>query len=126
MNAAKMRLKWLDIAMPIVFTAAIVFSILAAKRNKGSILQLQVQGPSAKYIYPLNRNGEYKVPGLLGNSIIVINDGKAFFKDSPCPNKTCVHTGTINRNGDWAACLPNDVFIRISGTDDKELDAIAQ
>ena len=65
------------------------------------------------YIYPLNKNREVEIAGILGNSVIEIQDGRAFFKESPCTNKTCVHMGVVSAENDWAACLPNDIFIRV-------------
>ena len=79
-----------------------------------------------EYVFPLDRDGLYNVAGLHGDSVIEVLDGKARFKDSPCPNKTCVQQGFISLPGEWAACLPNDVFIMVQGAAKKgSVDALA-
>lgn len=66
-------------------------------------------------LYSIDKNRQIPVKGPLGDSIIVIEDNKAFFKDSPCPDKLCVKAGKIHVSGQWAGCLPNQIFIRIIG-----------
>ncbi len=53
------------------------------------------------------------------NSKIVINikDGAIAFTSSDCPDKTCVKTGYIKNKNQFAACLPNQVIIRILSKD---------
>ena len=66
---------------------------------------------------------EIKIEGILGESTIKIEDGFVFFENSPCPNKLCVNSSAISKNGDWIACLPNGVFARIEGEDENsEID----
>lgn len=96
------------------------------------IYRLQRQGGAWVHIssgqrqwrYPLENNGQYQVPGLLGESTISIENGRASIIDSPCANKTCIQAGTIERPGQWLACLPNAVFVKIEGrTDASQPDA---
>ena len=98
-----------------------VFALKKA-RSTGS-LHLVIGSPGGEYIYPLEKDAAYSIQGLLGESIIEVHDGEAHFLDSPCPNKTCVQAGFIHRSGEWAACLPNDVFIRIEGSKKDNIDA---
>jgi hypothetical protein len=58
--------------------------------------------------------------------VVEISGGKARVLSSPCVNQTCVAVGHIHRQGEWAACLPNKVFVSIEGSaDDEALDAAA-
>ena len=57
------------------------------------------------------------IPGVLGNTLVKIEDGMAFILDSPCPNKTCISAAPLRKSGDWNACLPNKVFLHIEGND---------
>ncbi len=80
--------------------------------------QLVVEAPGGSWIYPLDQDREIEVSGPLGLTIVHIYEGKAHIEASPCPNKTCVASPPIGRKGEWTACLPNRVFIRIEGEEE--------
>lgn len=56
--------------------------------------------------------------------VIVSRDGKIYFENSPCPDKVCVESGELEKNGDFASCLPEKVVIKISGAESSGIDAI--
>ncbi len=37
-------------------------------------------------------------------------------EEDPGPLQICVQKGRISQAGEWLACLPNEVFIRIEGS----------
>lgn len=76
---------------------------------------VEITAKMGESLYSIDKNRHVPVKGSLGDSIIVIEDGKAFFNDSPCPDKLCVKAGEIHTSGQWAGCLPNQIFIRIIG-----------
>ena len=118
------KVRFGDVAAAVLFAAAIIFSFLMMKSGTGENRRLTVYSCGDEYVFPLDRDGRYEIKGLLGVSIVTVEDGGARFEDSPCPNKTCVQCGVLFEPGSWAACLPNDVFIRIE-SDDDEVDAVA-
>ena len=78
--------------------------------------QLKIrQGNLVVGIYDLNQTRELHIKGPLGESIIVINNGQARFKQSPCPNQYCVHQGWLSHAGQVAICLPNQVSLQLLG-----------
>jgi hypothetical protein len=78
--------------------------------------QLKIrQGNLIVGIYDLNQKRELHVKGPLGESIIMINNGQARFKQSPCPNQYCVHQGWLSHAGQVAICLPNQVGLQLLG-----------
>ena len=82
--------------------------------------QLKIrQGNSVIGIYDLNQTRELHIKGSLGESIIVINNGQARFKQSPCPNQYCVHQGWLSHAGQVAICLPNQVSLQLQGAKSK-------
>jgi len=113
-----------DSVVFILCLVLVTLSFLYIARKKSGRDVLLVFAGDEKYIYPLTRDGVYEIPGKIGVSVICVEDGKARFLDSPCPNKTCVATHPVSKNGEWAACLPNDVFIRVESSSD-DLDAVA-
>ena len=44
-------------------------------------------------------------------------DGTISFEQSDCPDKICVKTGKLHTVGQTAACLPNEIFIKIVSRD---------
>lgn len=53
------------------------------------------------------------------------NGGIAFIS-SDCPDKVCVKTGRLYRIGEYAACLPNGIIIKIvsEGRENDDVDII--
>lgn len=117
--------KPLDFLLLAVFAFAVAASFLLLRgKKKGSPL-LIIKSPEGEFVYPLSEDAVYRVEGLIGTSVIEVSGGKARFVDSPCPNKTCVQNGPISTHNSWAACLPNNVFIRIE-SEGESVDALAQ
>lgn len=88
----------------------------------GQQLSILVEGqPPA--IVPLYPDQELHIEGILGESIIRIEDGKARFIASPCHNKVCIQQGWIGDAGEVAACLPNRVSLQVLGADSR-FDAV--
>ena len=110
-----------------LFLATIIyFSINIFIGNNGKTKQLVIESGDNLWYYQLDKNKEVKIQGILGESTIKIEDGFVFFENSPCPNKLCVHSSAISKNGDWVACLPNGVFVRIEGNNEiSEIDGIS-
>jgi len=56
-----------------------------------------------------------EIKGKLGLSVILVEDGKIRFIDSPCSAKRCIHQGWLSHSGEIATCLPNEVSVHIAG-----------
>lgn len=126
---SKFPLKLYDIFVILIFSAAIVFSFFSIKKTSGNKTFLVITASGNEFIYPLDKDSVYEVKGKLGVSTVCVEDGKAFFKESPCPNKTCMQESPVTSAGQWSACLPNEVFIRIEAAkeseNEEEFDAFA-
>jgi hypothetical protein len=78
--------------------------------------QLRIrQGNKIIGTYDLNQTRELHIKGPIGESIIIINQGKVRFKQSPCHNQYCVHQGWLSHAGEVAICLPNQVSLQLLG-----------
>ena len=120
-----MKLKLLDYAAIIISISVIVFisySVYAAGGEPGTVT---VEASGKSYVYMLDGDRKVSVPGPLGETEIVIKDGEVFVESSPCRDKLCVKAPPLKKPGDWNACLPNKVFIRISGSDSNEPDSLS-
>lgn len=59
------------------------------------------------------------------NGTVIVADGKSvYFKESDCPDKTCVRTGILEKSGASSACIPNRVSVYIEG-EKSDIDIMA-
>ena len=65
--------------------------------------------------YPLDHEQFLEVEGPLGTTTLALEVGSARVVDSPCINKICVSTGTLDAQGQIAVCIPNRVLLRLVG-----------
>lgn len=54
------------------------------------------------------------------------SDGSICFYESDCPDKICIKSGKLSMPGQSAACLPNELFIKIVSKDkyDDDVDIV--
>ncbi|MDX9802223.1 MAG: NusG domain II-containing protein [Spirochaetia bacterium] len=121
------KLKIADIAVIVLSLAAAVTAGFYIYDGYKAPELLEITAASGKSVYQLDQDRKLIINGPLGDSVIIIKEKEAWFLDSPCPDKLCVKTGHINDSGEWAGCLPNRVFIRITGKgeDDEKIDAVS-
>jgi len=127
-RGGKTGVKPADLAVLAVVLAATVAAALLVYAQPHDRLQLEIEAPGGKWLYPLTDNREVAIAGPLGDTLIQIVDGQARIIDSPCPNKTCIAHPPIANQGDWNACLPNRVIIRVTGVTAGlgQIDAVAE
>lgn len=58
-------------------------------------------------------------PGVIFH---LFEDGSICFEESDCPHQLCVKAGKISKPGQFAACLPNGVILKIVATEEKPGD----
>ena len=63
----------------------------------------------------LSRDQRIEVPGRLGTSIVNIRQRKARVVSDPGPRQYCVRQGWLQRAGEIALCLPNQVSVELVG-----------
>ncbi len=120
------HLKLMDLLLIAAVATVGIVSGLYVYGGAGERLQLAIDAPGASYIYPLDKALEIAVPGPLGDTHIHIEKGQASIHSSPCPNQTCIAAPPISKKGEWSACLPNQIIIRVTGAADTDtVDSIA-
>lgn len=121
----RLRLKLLDLVIFTAALAAVIFVSLQVYSGSGDLLYIQVTGDSGEWIEALGSEKEIDVPGPLGVTHVHLHDETVSITDSPCDNKLCISMGKISLKHQWVACLPNNVFVRITGRASNEdpLDA---
>ena len=112
------------ILLAIALTAVSAFSVYVKPANT---VQVLIEGPTQKWVFPLDAEETVSVKGIMGDTVIRISNNEAWVDSSPCDNQTCVGMGHVDYKGAWVACLPNNVYFIIEGSDDPEnnIDAAA-
>ena len=106
--------------IPVIMLAvvlALIFGKAAYSRENVSS-RVVIKSPQKTWIYPMNAEETVSVIGSIGETRVEIGNNRALIVSSPCGEQTCVAAGELRKNGQWAACLPNRVFLLIEGTDD--------
>lgn len=61
-------------------------------------------------------SGEEKIFSIPQDENVVFHlykDGTVAFEESDCPDKVCIHAGRLRTPGQFAACLPNGIVLKI-------------
>jgi hypothetical protein len=92
-------------------------ALLALKLWSGDLADKAVIRSGGKVFreVPLSRDQQIEVPGPLGISIISIRQRKARIAFDPSPRQYCVRQGWLQRAGEIALCLPNQVSVELTG-----------
>ena len=77
--------------------------------------QVEIISPHEKKQVSLQHDKNIFITGDLGKSEINIQQHRVRFISSPCKSKFCIHQGWANHSGDFRACLPNKVSLRLLG-----------
>lgn len=126
-RGSRFRPKFLDLL--VIITAFGGFVLSAAVIYGGPApANLVVSNQADEWIYPLSEDRTISVDGPLGPETIVIENGQARVTQSPCKNQICVNSKPVRDSGDWTACLPNGIFMRVEGDHDEseQLDAVVR
>ena len=121
----KSRLKPFDIIIILlvsILTFFMIYRVYAAPQEKAQIL---IQSQNGEWTYPAEAKEKLDVLGPLGYTTVIIKDNRAWIENSPCVNQNCVAAGEITRQGQWAACLPNNILLMIQGGGGNDVDSIA-
>lgn len=116
------KFKVLDILAILLSIAVVVIWIIAFGQGDDAST-VEIKTPDGTYVYDISKDAQYSFKGIEGISIIEIKDGKVYFVDSPCPNKTCISSAPISKAGEFIACLPNGISVRIGSL--KEVDDVS-
>lgn len=120
---AILRFKPLDI-VAFLAALAVLIGVSAASYGGGAAsLTVEISAADGTLLYRFGEERIVEVEGPLGSTRIVLQEDGVRIASSPCPDKLCIHMGAIRKPGQWIACLPNQVFVRILGREKESLDA---
>lgn len=90
------------------------------ERKTGTNAVVTVRTVDGDAVYPLNKDGVFSLNG--GTNTLVIENGEAWVSEANCPDKVCMGMGKISKNGEFIACLPNQVIIVVEGGEESPVD----
>ena len=101
---------------------AFVASLVLNRGIAGEELQVHIVTADREYLFPLGEDRHLELEGPYGITRVAIQNSGVTVLDSPGRRKICVQQGRISRSGGWLICLPNQVFIKIIGSE-RTIDA---
>jgi hypothetical protein len=109
------------VGLAIVLTAASAIMVYG-KGKPDAQPQVFIRGLTQSWVVPLDADETLSVPGPLGNTVVRIRNHQAWVVSSPCDNQVCVAAGHIFGNGQWVACLPNQVMLMVEEAESESQD----
>jgi hypothetical protein len=123
LNKLKSKLLLGDYLVIVVSAITVIFLSKTLWSNAPASQLMIRQADKIIGTYDLNQTRDLYLHGPLGESHISIAQGQVRFKQSPCTNQYCVHQGWLNRAGQVAICLPNQISLQLIG-EDKPYDSL--
>ena len=116
-------LKPLDFLSFALALAVVVAFIIPSLGGGGEGESVYIRAEDEEFLYPLGQDQVLSFQGPVGETVVEILDGRAQVLSSPGRQQICVRGGWIERSGEWLACLPNRIFLRVEGGGDDTIDA---
>jgi len=118
----KLALKAADIIIIILVSVITFFAFFFVYSKQNSSAQVLIRAQNDEWIFPVDIKETVVVSGPLGDTVVRIENNTAWIESSPCDNQTCAASGLVSKQGQWTACLPNNVLLMIYGAKDKKDD----
>jgi hypothetical protein len=127
-----MKITWLkplDIPLLLVFVGVAVLPWLAESSPGGVLVVGSAEGEER---YPLDENVTFVVEGPVGETVVRIEDGRAWVEHSDCAGHICEGMGRIDAAGESVVCVPNRVYLTVENEtgsrvdEEKSVDAITR
>ncbi len=103
-----------------------VWVTLGAYGAAGDPGQVMVQAGGLDYLYTLSSDGVHSFSGPEGDTLVEILAHRVRVLASPCRDQICVAAGWLDQTGQWTACLPNRIFVRVQAAPDQDNGIDAQ
>lgn len=114
-----------DILLIVFLGVIIAFSFLLKSFSDSNLIaEIYFDGEIIETVNLTEKEEKKIVTGENSSVVIVARDGKIYFDKSSCQDKICVKSGELQKNGDFASCLPEKVIVKVSGEKEDNLDAI--
>jgi hypothetical protein len=120
----KFSLKFSDILIIVIASGITFFFFFSSYIKPKEVSQVLIKADGKEWTFQIEAEETVRIKGPLGDTVVRISDKRVWMESSPCENQTCVAAGSIFKQGQWAACLPNNVLVMIFGYSDDDVDAV--
>jgi len=110
-NRKLIRKQDLIAILAILITGIVTFIVIRLVSEDGASAVISVDGNVISE-HSLSSSSEFTIKEAKG-AVIEINDGGIRVKSSDCPDKICVKTGYISKEGERIVCLPKKLIIEV-------------
>ncbi len=107
------------VALLLLFTALSFFLLRGGDPGENVVVECEGR---LVFTAPLQENRTVTLTGPLGETQLRIEHGHARILAAPCPHKDCMRMGEASRTGDFLACVPNRLLVRINGKTGDRID----
>ncbi len=104
---------WLTLLLGAVFVALLTLTLWSGELADKAVIR---SGGKIFREVALSADQQIEVPGPLGISIIAIHNRRVRIASDPSPRQYCVRQGWLERAGEIAICLPNQVSVELVGS----------
>ena len=111
----------LIVAIVLIIVISFVFKNIS---NENLTAEIYFDGKITDTVNLSAKEEKKIVTGENGKTIIEAKNGKIYFSSSCCKDKVCVRSGELEKNGDFASCLPEKVIVKVIGEKKEQIDAI--
>lgn len=112
------------IVIIVVAAGGLYFSGMLRPHEIGAEAVIYSNGNEYKRL-SLSENTEFEVNINGDINIVKIFNGEADIIDANCPDKICVSQKNISLVNQTLVCLPHKVVVEIEGSQESEIDAVA-
>jgi len=121
----KSWLKPFDIIIILLAAALTIYMVYTVYVTAQEHTRVLIRAVGGEWTFPVDAEETVIVSGPLGSTTVKIKGNRAWIENSPCVNQNCVAAGEITRQGQWAACLPNNVLLMMQGGGGNDVDSVA-
>lgn len=112
----------------IVISVLLLILFQFMRKESGEQVEILIDG-KVYGNYSLLEDQTIEVETLLGNNVVVIENGIAYMREADCPDQYCVQHKPISKMHETIVCLPHKLVVQMTGKEEKqdmEIDGIVQ
>lgn len=114
-----------DIFIIAIIVAVIIVSfVIKGFSRENLVAEVYFDGEIIEKVNLSAKEEKEILTGENNKTVIIAKDGEIYFSSSCCEDEICVKSGKLNKNGDFASCLPEKVVVKVVGEKEKNVDAV--
>ncbi len=99
----------------LLLVALAAWGLLRLTRARGAEAVVTVDGATVAAL-PLSEDAVLTVGEGQGfSNVIEVSGGRVRVRDADCPDRLCVRTGWVSRDGESVVCLPHKLVVTVRG-----------